>query len=119
MLEDLAQRADRAMRTMSARRAAEETHMLMLAAGVDGKANLLSALAARRGWQRQGERDFVCVFGDRKGTLTVPSPFDAVQLIGLIARVEINVFLGDSDPVILTELHALAQRELQLLLAAD
>jgi hypothetical protein len=46
----------------------------------------------------------------------VPSPFDAVALIRLITRVEINVFLGDSDPVVLADLHALAQRELHQLL---
>ena len=108
---------------MSARRAAEETHNLMVAAGSgaasDRQANLLAALESRRGWQRRDEREFVCVFGGRKGTLTVPSPFNAIDLIRLIARVEINVFLGDSDPVILAELHSLAQRELQLLLASD
>lgn len=118
MFDDLAHRADRAMRTMSARRAAEETYALMVATdlgGDDGAARLLSALESRRGWQRQDERQFTCVFGARKGTMTVPSPFDAMQLIRLITRVEINVFLGDSDPEILADLHSLAQRELQLL----
>ncbi len=81
--------------------------------------SLLSALAVRRGWQRLDERQFVCVFGARKGTLTVPSPFDAMQLIQLVTRVEINVFLGDSDPLILADLHKLAQRELQLLFASE
>lgn len=106
------------MRTMSARRAAEETYSLMVTTDsrtVDGAARLLSALESRRGWRRQDERQFVCTFGARKGTLTVPSPFDAMQLIRLITRVEINVFLGDSDPEILADLHSLAQRELQLL----
>lgn len=108
------------MRTMSARRAAEETYHLMLGASSrasdDRKETLLTALAARRGWQRLNDRDFVCKFGARKGTLTVPSPFDAIELIRLITRVEINVFLGDSDPVVLADLHALAQRELHQLL---
>ena len=123
MFDDLAHRADRAMRTMSARRAAEEMYGLMVAstAGAphDPAGALLSALAARRGWRRRDEANFVCTFGTRKGTLTVPSPFDATQLIRLVMRVEINVFLGDSDPAILADLHALAQRELQLLLAAE
>src|SRR5688572_2025777 len=122
MFDDLAHRADRAMRTMSARRAAEETYGLMVATDFragDGAERLLSALESRRGWRRQDERQFICVFGARKGTLTVPSPFDAMQLIRLITRVEINVFLGDSDPAILADLHALAQRELQLLCASQ
>jgi hypothetical protein len=42
-----------------------------------------------------------------------------MQLIRLITRVEINVFLGDSDPEILADLHSLAQRELQLLTESD
>ena len=123
MFDDLAHRADRAMRTMSARRAAEEMYGLMLAAtsggSQDGAGALLSALAARRGWRRHDEANFVCTFGTRKGTLTVPSPFDAIELIRLMTRVEINVFLGDSDPAILADLHALAQRELQLLMASE
>lgn len=117
MFDDLANRADRAMRTTSARRAAEETFQLLRAN--EGRESLLAALAVRRGWQRQNERTFVCTFGGRKGTLTVPSPFDTVQLIQLITRVEINVFLGDSDPVVLADLHALAQRELHQLLQAE
>ncbi len=123
MFDDLAHRADRAMRTMSARRAAEETYSLMQATepreSADRAEALLAALAARRGWQRHDERQFVCTFGGRRGTLTVPSPFDAIELIRLIMRVEINVFLGDSDPVILADLHSLAQRELQMLLTPD
>ena len=123
MFDDLANRADRAMRTMNARRAAEETYSLMVDSASrepdDRASTLLSALAARRGWRRQDERQFVCAFGARRGTLTVPAPFDAVELVRLIMRVEINVFLGDSDPVILADLHALAQRELQLLLASE
>ena len=105
------------MRTMNARRAAEETYGLMVDSA--SREHLLSALAARRGWQRQDERQFVCTFGPRRGTLTVPAPFATIELIRLIMRVEINVFLGDSDPAILADLHALAQRELQLLIAAE
>jgi hypothetical protein len=118
MFDDLANRADRAMRTMSARRTADETYQLMRAAP-DEREALLATLAARRGWQRQDERTFACTFGARRGTLTVPIPFDAVQLIRLITRVEINVFLGDSDPEVLADLQALAQRELHQLLQAE
>ena len=117
MFDDLANRADRAMRTTSARRTAEETYQLLLSN--EGRDNLLTTLAVRRGWQRQDERTFVCMFGTRRGTLTVPEPFDALQLIQLITRVEINVFLGDSDPVVLADLHALAQRELHQLRQAE
>lgn len=123
MFDDLADRADRAMRTMSARRAAEETYGLMLGANSlathDRRDALLSDLATRRGWHRQSERHFVCTFGVRTGTLTVPSPFDAIQLIRLITRVEVNVFLGDSNPAVLADLQALAQRELHQLIAAE
>ena len=107
---------------MSARRAARETYDLMLQTiprnlEDDRGEALLTALSNRRGWTRQSDREFACTFGPRRGTLTVPSPFDALQLIRLIIRVEINVFLGDSDPVVLADLQALGQRELHQLLA--
>jgi hypothetical protein len=120
MFDDLAHRADRAMRTMGARRTAEETYGLLAShAALERAEDLLAALATRRAWQRQDERHFVCTFGTRRGTLTVPSPFDPIQLAHLITRVEINVVLGDSDPAVLADLQALAQRELHLLIASD
>jgi len=117
MFDDLAHRADRAMRTTTARRTASEAHELMRVAG-EGEAAPLAALERRRGWRRESEREFVCAFGRRKSSMHVPVPFDAVQLIRLVMRVEVNVCLGDTDPVVLADLQALAQRELHQLLEA-
>lgn len=117
----LAERADRAMRTFSARNTAESSYevvqnALLSPEAVDVETRVLNALAAHRGWKRKNEREFVCTFGDRSCTLTVPRPFDRQQMTRLITRVEVNVFLGGhSDDALMRELQSLAQRELQLL----
>jgi len=125
MLEDLAERADRAMRTYSARNIAESAYALVRDALLsaeegDAETRVCNALAARSGWKRLNERDFVCTFGDRSAVLTVPRPFDAQQMAQLITRVEVNVCLGrDAAHPMLRELQSLAQRELQRLRDAD
>lgn len=117
----LAERADRAMRTFSARNTAEAVYelvqeALLSAEAIDAESRVLNALAKQRGWQQKNEREFVCSFGDRSCTLTIPRPFDRQQLTRLIARVEVNVFLGGgADHPFLQDLQSLAQRELQRL----
>jgi hypothetical protein len=113
MFEDLAARADRAMRTHSARATAIGVFELIRA--YPGEAELLSALATRRGWTRRTERDFACSFGGRTATLTVPRPFDVEVLASLVTRAEVNACLGDTESALLTELQGMAQRELQRL----
>ena len=109
--EDLAERADRAMRTSAARRTAEAVYEL-----VRTNRDLLGALATQRGWSRRSDREFVCAFGDRSSTLDVPAVYDAEQLARLITRIEVNVFLGGgADDLLLRELQAMALRELQRL----
>ncbi|HYI13199.1 MAG TPA: hypothetical protein VEK57_29405 [Thermoanaerobaculia bacterium] len=114
MVEDLARRTDRALRTSSARDAATGAYEALRRAPEEP--DLLTALASRRCWHRRGEREFACTFGGRTATLTVPRPFDGAQMARLITRVEVNVFLGDSDPILLRELQGMAQRELERLL---
>ena len=114
-LEDLAERADRAMRTSAARTTAESVHAL-----VTSGHEVLDKLATQRGWTRRNDREFVCAFGGRTSTLNVPAVYDAEQLARLITRIEVNVFLGGgADDLLLRELQALAMRELQRLFAED
>ena len=117
----LAERADRAMRTFSARNTAESVYEMVQEAllspeAADVETRVLNALATQRGWKRKNDREYVCTFGDRSCTLNVPRPFDRQQLTRLIARIEVNVFLGGgADHAFLQDLQSLAQRELQRL----
>ncbi len=114
-IEELAERADRAMRTRAARTTAETVHA-MLRASTDP----LESLATQRGWSRRNDREYVCAFGGRTSTLNVPTVWDTEQLARLITRIEVNVFLGGgADDLLLRELQALAQRELQRLFEDD
>jgi hypothetical protein len=125
MLRHQSERIDRTMRTFTARRTAESAHDLVAeamhrASGASAAAQqeaILETLAARVAWTRTGPRELVCTFGRRSATLNVPSPFDPQQFAALIARVEVNVYLGDSSDELLRELQSLAQRELHLLFA--
>ena len=59
----LAERADRAMRTFSARNTAEAVYelvqeALLSAEAIDAESRVLNALAKQRGWQQKNEREF-------------------------------------------------------------
>lgn len=110
-LEALAERADRAMRTSGARTTAESVYTMVRDAD-----DVLEALAVRRGWSRRNEREFVCAFGNRTATLAAPRPFDQAMIARMITRAEVNVFLaGGADDLLVRELQAIAQRELEQL----
>ncbi|HUR80159.1 MAG TPA: hypothetical protein VM733_05305 [Thermoanaerobaculia bacterium] len=112
-IEDLAGRTDRALRTRGARNTAEAVFHL-----VRSTDNVLDALARQRGWQRRADDEFVCSFGGRTSTLNVPAHYDVEQIARLITRIEVNVFLGGgADDLLLRELQAMAQRELERLFA--
>lgn len=99
------------MRTFAARSTAHAVFSLVLSSP-----NVLDELATLRGWSRLGERDFVCAFGGRSATIAVPRAFPQQDLARLITRTEVNVFLsGGTDDLLIRELQALAQRELQRL----
>jgi hypothetical protein len=119
MLQSIAERADRSLRTFSARRTTEETYETLRPFVRSGEQALLDALGGLRSWSRPEYGRFLCTFGDRQAILTVPIPFNPQALLRLITRTEVNVFLGDSDPMLLPELHSIAQRELERLLARD
>ena len=114
-LEDLALRADLAMRTRAARTTAESVHTM-----VSSSPDVLESLSTQRGWSRRNDREYVCAFGGRTSTLNVPAAWDNEQLARLITRIEVNVFLGGgADDLLLRELQAMAQRELQRLFEED
>jgi hypothetical protein len=120
MIEELARRADRAMRTFSARDIAESTYAtvhdaLLSAEDGDAETRVLNALATRRGWTRKNAGEFTCAFGNRSSVLTVPRPFQSEQFARLVTRVEVNVCLGGTDDALVREFQSLAQRELQRL----
>lgn len=110
-LEGMAERADRAMRTFAARNTAQSVYTL-----VRNSSSVLDELATMRGWTRRGAQDFVCSFGGRSATIAIPRTFSPLELARLITRTEVNVFLTTgTDDLLMRELQALAQRELQRL----
>lgn len=114
-IEEIAARADRAMRTRAARNTAEAVYTM-----IQSSPDVLESLSTQRGWSRRNDREYVCAFGGRTSTLNVPAVWDTEQLARLITRIEVNVFLGGgADDLLLRELQALAQRELQQLFAED
>lgn len=119
ILSSLAERADRSLRTFSARRNTEETYDALSPFITSGEQALLDALGTLRSWTRPEYGRFICAFGDRSAILTVPIPFNPQAMLRLIIRTEVNVFLGDSDPKLLPELHSIAQRELERMMASD
>lgn len=127
MFGRLRKKADLAMRSSSARSAAEGTYeavrQAVIAAQPKSPAEVerltLEALASHRGWTRLSDTEFECSFGGRKSKIPVPIPFSAGAFFRAVTRAEINVFLGDSNEFMLRELHMIAQRELQRLLDRD
>lgn len=121
----LAERANRAMRTFNARNTAEACYALVQEAlmspeSADAESRVLNALSKEHGWTRKNDREFLCTFGDRSCTLTVPRPFDRIQLTRLITRVQLNVFHGGgTDHTLMQDLQLLAQRELQRLFDSE
>ena len=111
-VEGMAARADRAMRTFAARNIAQHVFEHLGEAADEGA--LLHALGTVRSWARVDDEHFTCTFGDRNVTITVPTPFNAAAMLRLVVRTEVNVCLGDADPTLLADLHAIAQRELEL-----
>jgi hypothetical protein len=112
-IESMAERADRTMRTFAARSIAQHVYEKLGDASTEDA--LLRALGTARSWKRVDDARFTCAFGDRNVTITVPTPFNPAAMLRLVVRTEVNVCLGDADPTLLADLHAIAQRELELL----
>lgn len=127
MFGRLRKKADLAMRSNSARSAAEGTYeavrQKVVAAQPKSPAEVerltLEGLAAHRGWTRLSDSEFQCSFGGRTSKIPVPVPFSAGAFFRAVTRAEVNVYLGDSSEFMLRELHMIAQRELQRLLDRD
>lgn len=109
-LRELASRADRAVRTFTARRCAIEAYKLLQ--------NDVRQLASRPGWSRVDATQFLFTFGQRRAVVTLPAGPSPQQLASLVARTEIKVLLGDRDLEVVANLQALAAGELQRLFAA-
>ena len=112
-IESMAARADRSMRTFAARSIAQNVYEQL--GGTPSEDALLHALGTARSWKRVDDTRFTCAFGDRYVTITIPIPFNAGAMLRLVVRTEVNVCLGDADPTLLSDLHSIAQRELELL----
>lgn len=112
------------MRTLAARATARSVYadavtvMLRLRAADDKPRMLLSFLAARPGWTRQGGQTFVHAFGGRRSEITVPASFDVREAATLVTRAEINALLGDCEWPLLSALQELAARELNVQFSA-
>lgn len=122
-LAALARRADRAMRTFAARNTASSVYATVNVMKSDGRPVrhsqhvLLASLESRPGWTRRSAHEFVHTFGRRQVEVTMPWRLEAPVLAALITRAEINTILGDTEWTLLSELQALAARELQHLCA--
>lgn len=118
-LDSLARRADRAMRSFAARNMATSAYTTVSTLEGNRRSTtadqhaLLTSLERRPGWTRQSTHEFIHRFGSRKVTVTMPWRVDAPVLAALITRAEVNTILGDTDWSLLSELQALAARELQ------
>jgi hypothetical protein len=112
-VETMAARADRTMRTFAARSIAEKVYEKL--GDAPDADTLLHALGTTQSWKRVDDERFMCSFGPRNVTITVPTPFNSSAMLRLVVRTEVNVCLGDADPALLSELHAIAQRELERL----
>lgn len=115
---DLAERADRALRTLVARRCAAEAYDFARRLAMSTRSDALPAdrvierLASRPCWKRVTPRQLVCSFGSRRAVLTVEQSIVAPQLASMIARTEIRVLLGDADAGLVAHLQTFAGREL-------
>lgn len=124
-LYSLARRADRAMRTFAARNTATSAYAAVSAIRSNvrfarhDKHVLLTSLESRPGWTRRSPHGFVHTFGSRQAEVTIPWRLEAPVLAALITRAEINTILGDTEWTLLSELQALAARELQHLCATS
>lgn len=124
-LSTLARRADRAMRTFAARNTASSAYAAVSVITSNGRSVrhpqhvLLASLESRPGWTRRSAHEFVHTFGSRQAEVTVPWHLEAPVLAALITRAEINTILGDAQWTLLSELQALAARELQHLCATS
>jgi hypothetical protein len=127
MFKTLHDRADRALRSATARSSAEATYEAIRNAvnaaapesDEEKRRLMLEALASRRAWKRISDSEFVCSFSNRAVPMHVPEPFDTDIFYKRIATAEVEAFLGDSEPLMLADLHMLAQRELRRLLDRD
>ena len=120
----LAERADRALRTLVARRCAAEAYDFARRLAISTRSEALPAervlerLASRPCWRRVTPRQLVCSFGSRRAVLTVEHSIVPPQLASMIARTEIRVLLGDSDSGLVAHLQTFAGRELVRLATA-
>jgi hypothetical protein len=114
-LPSIAKRADRSLRTLATRNTATSIFVDAVRAKPE---LLLKTMTVRRGWRRQGEREFIYAFGHRVSAMTVPSQFDALGLALLVTRAEIRAIHGDCEWGLLMQLLDLAATEVRHLFDA-
>lgn len=123
-MDALAARADRGMRSLSARQCALEAHALLSRAAAKAPARealnavALSMLAERRGWSRLDGDQFTFAFGNRRAVVALSAQWSPAEIASVITRTEIKVLHGDMGGELVRHLQELAGRELNRLFAS-
>lgn len=113
-----AQRVDRALRTATARRIAQEVFAWATATRVNEPMLLLRSLATRPTWFRASDDEYFCAFGRRRSSVVARSMRDLEEVAAMIVRTETRITLGDVSMPVALDLQAYAERELQRLFAS-
>ena len=118
-LHSLADRTDRTLRTLAARRCAADVYDRLRRAASHSwlwpRERAIDLFVTRSGWTRVAPEQVACVFGRRRSVITVPATAAAEDLASLMTRTEIRVLLGDTNLDLVTQLQMIAACELRRL----
>lgn len=113
-IREFARRIDRSLRTQTARRIAAEACLWASEQSTISSCEILvQSLAGRASWMDLGGRKLSCAFGSRRAVVTLPAIRNVTELASMIARTEVRIMLGDAPQMVVADLQAFAERELQ------